>query len=95
MTENPVDSNPPLSSILEETKLTCYCMFFFFGLCCKSSKIYEDKLSVRISNCTRESFIENFRFRNLLKVKGNISRLSSSFNFIKYFQLCSMDLNCL
>ena len=48
MTKNPVDSNPPLSPILEETKLTCYCMFFFFGLCCKSSNIYEDKLSVRI-----------------------------------------------
>ena len=28
MTKNPVDSNPPLSSILEETKLTCYRMFF-------------------------------------------------------------------
>ena len=28
MTKNTVDSNPPLSSILEETKLTCYCIFF-------------------------------------------------------------------
>ena len=28
MTTNPLDSNPPLSSMLEETKLTCYCIFF-------------------------------------------------------------------
>ena len=28
MTTNPLDSNPPLSSMREETKLTCYCIFF-------------------------------------------------------------------
>ena len=28
MTTNTVDSNPPLSSILEETKFTCYRIFF-------------------------------------------------------------------
>ena len=32
MTTNPLDSNPPLSSMLEETKLTCY--FFFFPEVC-------------------------------------------------------------
>ena len=39
MTTNPLDSNPALSSMLEETKLTCY--WILFSLVCV---VYHRKL---------------------------------------------------